>query len=424
VSTRTAAPSTSFTVKAQDSGGTVVNSPVALSLQFDPTYLPSTPDYSKIQATLYVSGSAVGSTNGTGGFTPWTGDTGGSGILSGAVVLNTDTLGNGARVNLVVSAPADVCWPPSGALAQPVTYLKLNLASANPAGCTETSPCLIAAGATSPKAVGTLSLNNVPVAGATVNFTKTDFQTTPGTPPASAVFQPTASAATDGTGAASVYVANNGAASITAGNPLTTTVDASTLAETLCTSPSIVPVSAKPKFLYQGSSTAGTCDAHLQSSWISLVGAKKGVASSACMNVQNPGSGGLACGLKPTGIKLAVYTSAGVLDPTMLVSSINAGAISASADCSATGAITVFKTSCRSSTNLPNNTRWDFGTGGCPLPPNAAGAGQYFVINNITWTTQLSPPTNRRIDVTLYYGCDGFCSGSPGVSETWTVAAP
>ena len=139
-----------------------------LSLQFDTAYLPSPPDYTKVQADLYVGGTLVGSTDNTGAFTAWTGDTGGSGTLVGAVVLSKDTAGTGAKVNLVVSAPADTCWPASGTLAQGVTYLKLDLASQFPTGCTETSPCLISAGADAPAVVGTLTVNSLPVPGATV----------------------------------------------------------------------------------------------------------------------------------------------------------------------------------------------------------------------------------------------------------------
>src|SRR6185436_7477733 len=101
VSSRTATPTTAFTVQAIDSGGPVLSSPVSLSLQFDTAYLPSTPDFSKIQATLYVAGTNVGSTDTNGNFPTWTGDTGGSGTITGTVVLNRDDLGNGAKVNVV-----------------------------------------------------------------------------------------------------------------------------------------------------------------------------------------------------------------------------------------------------------------------------------------------------------------------------------
>jgi type II secretory pathway pseudopilin PulG len=433
VSSRTPAPSAGFTVKAQDSAGAVQNSPISLSLQFDTTVLPSPPDYTKVQATLYVGGTAVGTTSTTGGFTPWTGDTGSTGILSGAVVLNTDTAGKGARVNLVVTAPANTCWPASGALAQGVTYLKLDLASANPSGCTETSPCVVSAGATPPNAVGTLSINSVPIQSATVAFTKSDFQTTPGSPAGSAVFQPGASGTTDVTGAASVFVANNGAASITASNPLTTTVDATASGIGFCSSPSIVPVSAKPKFIYNGNANAGTCDADMQAGWISLVGAKKGVSKSACMHVQNV-NGTMACNLVPTGIKFAIYNNTSgtaTLDATMSIATISGGAVhTTSTDCSGNGdgspavnSVTLFTKACNGNANLANNTQWNFkSTGGCALPAGGTGAGKYFELDNITFAGNINGP--RKIVVTLYYGCDGFCSTSPPVTETWTMNGP
>ena len=429
VSPRTAAPSTNFTVQAVDSGGPVLNSPVQLKLQFDTNYLPVTPDYTKVQATLYVAGSPVGSTDGTGAFTPWTGDTGGSGTISGAVVLTTDTLGNGAKVNLVVSAPADTCWPASGNLAQGVTYLKLNLASSAPSGCTESTPCVIPAGDPAPAVVGTLSVNNVPIQSATVTFTKADFHPSPNTPAANAILQPSPTQTTNTSGQATVYVANNGSTSITPGNPLTTTVDATTLGEGYCTSPSIVPVSLMPKFLYSGTSSAGKCDADMQQSWIFLPNAKN--KGDVCMHVLNPNVG-LACPLRPTGIKFAVYKVDNVtLDPAFVISDITGGGIvsTVASSCSAAG-VGLYHKACNGNLNLANNTEWKFkvassGPTACKLPPNPANAGQYFVLDDIKWTTDIST-SNRKVIVTVYYSCDGLCTTSPVVinNEPWTLNAP
>ncbi len=429
VSSRTAAPSSSFTVKATDSGGPVLNSPVRLSLQFDTAYLASPPDYAKVQADLYVAGTKVGSTNSSGGFSAWTGDTGGTGTLSGAVVLSKDTAGTGAKVNLVVTAPADTCWPASGALAQGVTYLKLDLATQSPTGCTETSPCLIAAGADAPAVVGTLTVNSLPIPGATVNFTKTDFHPAPDSPAASALLLPSATVTTNSSGAGTVYVGNNGSSSITSANPLATTVDASTLAEGYCTSPSIVPVSARPKFVYQGSSPAGKCDADMQQAWLYLpVPSNKG---DVCMLIQNPPSA-RACALRPTGFKFTVYKVDNVtLDPNAKMDDVQGGFISTSpsvSSCVKTGTLGfLFKKACNvGGASLANDTRWDFvdnSSKGCYKPTTVANSGEYFALADIGWNIDVTT-TDRKVVVTVYYACDGLCSTSPGVSESWTLHEP
>jgi len=422
VSSRTTAPTTGFTVQAVDSGGPVANSPVSLSLQFDPAYLPVSPNFSNLQATLYIAGTAVGSTDGTGAFTPWIGDTG-AGTITGSVVLNRDTLGNGAKVNLVVSAPADTCWPASGNLAQGVTYLKLNLASSDPSGCTESSPCLISAGTLAPTVLGTLSVNNTPVPGSTVTFSKTDFHPAPDTPAASSTFSPGATRTTDSSGIATVYVANNGSTSITSANPLATTVDATTLAEGVCTTPSITPVSLRPKFLYLGSSSAGACDADLQQSWMS------GNNADMCVHVLDPNVS-RSCPLRPTGIKVAVYLADGVtLDNTYTVKKIVGGTITTSSTSCTTGSNskTLFQAKCLNPDgNLANNTQFNFqnnSADGCLTPALPANPGEYYAITQIQFSKNL-PPTSKKMVVTLYYGCDGDCSTTPGTSETWTMTTP
>ena len=418
VSSRTSAPSASFTVQATDSGGAVPNSPVSLSLQFDPAYLPASPNFSNLQATLAIGGSTVGTTDSTGAFPAWSGTTGGSGTISGTVVLNRDTVGNGAKVNLIVSASGDTCWPASGNLAKGVTYLKLNLASSNPTGCTETSPCLIAAGAQAPNVIGTLSVNGTPIQNATVNFTKTDLHPSPDSPTAASIFAPSASVTTDSTGAGMVYVTNNGSASITPANPLLTTVDATTLGEGYCTSPSVMAASARPQFLYAGSAPAGKCDADMQQAWVN------GNKQLVCMHVLDPSVSG-ACPLRPTGIKFAVWNAAGsALDSTQVIVKITGGRSTASnTDCTKTAPpdVVLFQTSCNGGANLANNTQWNFGTGGCPMP-SAANPGNYFALDEIQWKNDIGT-SNRRVDVTLYYGCDNLCSTQSGVSETWTLHA-
>ena len=171
----------------------------------------------------------------------------------------------------------------------------------------------------------------------------------------------------------------------------------------------------------------------MQAGWISLVGAKKGVSKSACMHVQNANAT-TSCSLVPTGIKFAVYngtSAAATLDSTMSIVSINGGAVhTTSTDCSGSGdgspavnSVALFATSCNSGANLANNTRWDFRTSGaCNVPAGPTDRGKFFELDNVTFLNNINGP--RKIIVTLYYGCDGFCNGSPTVTKTWTMNGP
>jgi hypothetical protein len=216
-----------------------------------------------------------------------------------------------------------------------------------------------------------------------------------------------------------VYVTNNGSASITPANPLLTTVDATTLGEGYCMSPSVMAASARPQFLYAGSAPAGKCDADMQQTWVYST-----TNNDICMHVLDPNVSG-ACPLRPTGIKFAVWLANGsALDPTFVIDKITGGRSTASnTDCTKTVPpdVLLFQKSCNGNNVLSNNTQWNFGTGGCPMP-SAANPGNYFALDDIHWTANIAA-SNRRVDVTLYYGCDNLCSTSSGVSETWTLHA-
>jgi hypothetical protein len=272
-----------------------------------------------------------------------------------------------------------------------------------------------------------LTVNNTPVAGSTVTFTKSDFHPAPDSPTASSTFTPSATRTTNSSGVASVYVANNGSASITSVNPLATTVDATTLAEGVCTSPSITAFSPKPKFLYLGNSSAGACDADLQQSWVSRPANDK-----VCLHLLAPNVT-RACPLRPTGIKIAIYASDGVtLDNTYLVKNIIGGTVMASStSCAADnnqGSEQIFKDKCLNPDgNLPNNTQFNFMNQGtdCVIPTLPANPGEYWAITQIQFSKALpATSASRKMAITVYYGCDNDCSTTPATSETWNLQTP
>jgi hypothetical protein len=274
--------------------------------------------------------------------------------------------------------------------------------------------------------LGTLSVNNTPVPGSTVTFTKSDFHPAPDIPAASSTFSPGATRTTDSSGIATVYVANNGSVSITSANPLVTTVDATTLAEGVCTTPSITPVSLRPKFLYLGSSSAGACDADLQQSWVS-----KPSNDTVCLHLLDPNAT-RSCPLRPTGIKVAVYNTDNVtLDTGYSVKKIVGGTITTSStDCGGGGNDEqIFVNKCLNpDAPLANGTQFDFqnnAADGCKTPVLPANPGEYWEIKQIQFSKNLpATSSSRKMAITLYYGCDNDCSTTPITSETWTLQTP
>ena len=135
--------------------------------------------------------------------------------------------------------------------------------------------------------------------------------------------------------------------------------------------------------------------------------------------------------MKPSGIKVAIYTAAGALDSTYTIKTITGGNITTTGtDCTVPGggaSVSLFTNKCvLPNGNLANNTQYNFKSdpsNNCNLPPSVATPGQYFSLNKITFNKNL-PATPVRMDVTLYYACDGLCSTSPAVTETWVLKTP
>ena len=166
----------------------------------------------------------------------------------------------------------------------------------------------------------------------------------------------------------------------------------------------------------------------MQAGWVTNPGGKK----DGCLHVQNANAT-TSCNLVPTGIKFAVYTtSAGTtLDATMTITAMTGGAVHmTSTDCSGTGntaaavnSVALFATSCNGNVALPNNTRWDFRTSGtCKVPAGVLTPGAFFELNKVSFGNNFKG--SRKLVITLYYGCDGFCTGSPPVTETFTMIGP
>ena len=115
----------------------------------------------------------------------------------------------------------------------------------------------------------------------------------------------------------------------------------------------------------------------------------------------------------------------------MTITAMTGGAVhSSSSDCSGTGntspvvnSVALFATSCNGNLVLLNDTRWDFRTAGtCKVPAGSVTAGSFFELNSVTFGNNFRG--SRKLVITLYYSCDGFCTGSPPVTETYTFIGP
>lgn len=416
VGTGLSAPGTAFTLTARDSAGVMKNVPVQLRLEFDPAYVPPDPDYSTLEGELFVESRSAGKTDATGKFTPVDANTGGSGVLGGRLALTRETPGQGTRLNLLTTPLPGACAVAGSTVSTPLTFYKLVVDSETPSvGCTEISPCRILAGSRPPRVAATLSVNSQAIAGATVDFTKTDVHT--GTPPGASTLSPGSTVTTDSSGKAIVQVGNNGAATITSSQPLETTLGASSIGPSSCTAGSIALGSLRMKFEFEGE--AGECETDMQRSWV-----KKIASDKVCTNVKNDNSSA-GCPIRPTGISVTVFRPDGVNpDNIFKLDRIEGGVIDGAASCNTTGKVRLFDRGCNGGRSLPNGQRWDFANvGTCVKPPHAAAPGQYFVLNNLDFTTDVAGK-DRRIDFTVYYECEGSCPAGESFSRTFSLVTP
>ncbi len=411
-------PFSNYTLQVQDSGGVVPNVDLDLSLSLPTDFLPPSPNYSQYEAELFVSGTSRGTTDSSGSFTPYRASTGGSGVLSGKVQLNRDTPGNGLQVKLEARPVATGCATGTGTATGGVTFYKLILDSETPTtGCSEVSACTIPAGSTAPSVAATLTLKGTAVQNAPVTFAKTDVHY--GSPPGHSILIPSTPVSTDASGKARAFVANDGAAGITSGTPLQTTVGATSTGDpSLCSTGSIALASLRSSFNFQG--YAAGCSALVQDSFV-----KKSANDTLCLDVKNDMPTG-GCPLLPTGISVKLYKSDGTADSTIKIETIEGGAIYPTAQsCDTTGKKVLFVKDCNGGSTLNNGQRWNFVnySNKCYIPTATDAAGSFFVFNKIKFSANVTG-LGKKAEVTVYYTCQGSCPSSVAVQKTFTVNVP
>lgn len=421
------APSSAFTVRVKNpAGGYANNYALSLGLAFDPSYLPATPDYTKVTGQLTVGGSPAGVTDSGIGSFAYNTDTGGSGTLGGSLALTKDTNGFGTRLLLTSTVPDLSCsrYGTSGAIGS--RFYKMALVSINPNGsCSEVAPCSIGAGADPrPTAKATLSINQVPAAAGTpVTLIRNDYYK-PGAS-ASSLLSPASGWTTDLNGDAAADVYNNNDPSITAATPLKTQIDATSTGDpAVCTNGNIASTTLKPEFWFEGPSAVG-CDVDLQQAWLK----KNGANDKLCIDIKNTKPIG-GCDVSLIGIQIATYKADNVtLDSTKFkIRKMNGGDnVTSTGTCSAANTKQLFIKDCNGGADLANNARFDFlnFTTKCYLPaapPNPLGPQEYFVFNNVEFSDNVVG-ANRRFVITVYFQCAGLCSGATQ-SKTFDLRTP
>jgi hypothetical protein len=407
---------TTWAVSVQDGSGTVTNVPIRLDVELDPTSLPDPPNFSDYEAELFVGTDSHGTTDSAGDFVPVEESTGGSGTLTGSLRLNRDNPGAGLRVLFNVSPIGTSCAAAGSPVSKAVSFYSFELDSYTPGtGCNEISPCTIPAGTAAPTVKARLTLNEQPLVGATVTFSKTDLHLA--NPSGTSILSP-ASTTTDANGEAKTTVGNDATSTITPANPLQTTIDASSTGGASCASGDLQYDGIRPQFRMEG--YTGECAIDMQQAWL----VKNGGADKLRTEIKNTNSSG-GCPVKPVGISVTVYKTDGVTpDPNYKLDKIQGGGICATPGCSSSTALKLFDKACNANTSLPNGLRWDFKTVGttCVPPPTYPDPGQSFVILLMDFTANLVG-TGRKVDITIHYQCTGVC---PGVSfsRTFRLTSP
>ncbi len=411
------APGATYSVSIQDPSGNVTSLPVTLDLSYVTSSLPLAASYSDYEAELFVGTMSRGVTDAAGAFAQTVESTGATGVITGSVRLNKDLKADGLRLQLEATPSGAACAAAPAPIAKVVSFFDLALDSERPSpGCNEAAPCTIPSGSALPTVAARLSLNSSAVAGATVNFTKTDvhLEGTPG----SSTLNP-AVATSDGEGVARTTVGNSGSSTITPSSPLQTTIDASSTGGSGCVAGNIEFDGLRPQFRMEG--YTGECLADMQQAWL----VKNGGTTKLCTDVRNVNSSG-GCALKPTGMSVIVYKPDGMTpDPNYKIDTIEGGFVATTPSCSsAAPKVTLFAKACNGNAPLLNGQRWDFRTVGttCKLPTSDPAPGQYFVFNLITFTSVVAG-TGRKVEFTMHYQCTGICP-SAAFAKTFHLIAP
>ncbi len=422
VSSNVPKPQASFTVGVTSGDGPVGGQAVNLSLDFDPAYLPATPDFLGLVGGIEVGGISLGTTDSNGVLAAVGATTQTNGQIAGTAGLVSDTPGNGARLRLKSTIPTSGCATVAGELTKAVTFFDLALDSLTPySGCTTYSPCTISTGMQMPSVRGTLTLNDQPVAGSALTFTTKDTQV-PGFDPdkGASVVSPAGPVTTNVSGQGQVKITNNGAAAITAFTPLVTQVSVTSTGDpSLCTSATIQK--SGPDLEFEFEIPANLCDAKMTQSLISKVSDKI-----ICDHSQNGNDLG-GCDQILKGIRVTVYKVDGVTpDPaaTVKVKKIEGGAVTTSASCSATGKVTLFEDKCLVPNRVLNNgEQWLFKTfSSCKLPPAVVGPESYFTFSRIEFNGNY--PKGRNMDIELTFACSNTCDPATVKTKVFKLKLP
>lgn len=152
---------------------------------------------------------------------------------------------------------------------------------------------------------------------------------------------------------------------------------------------------------------------------------KKSGAGKMCLSVKNIGEAG-GCPQNITGVRFKLYAANEIdVDNSFTVESVKGAGIANAHECGGKGdgSVTLFQGKCNSNNDLGMEDRWDFIDAGkdCKLPPSDVQPGEHFVFKEIKWPA--APPFRRKLDMTVFFECNGTCSGSES-SKTFKLIVP
>lgn len=428
LSTRTTDGELPFTIEVVSGSGPVVGEKVWLGLELDPSYLEYPPDYSAVIGELTVGGVTAGTTGSTGALAPTEYETDSTGKVAGSFGLTSETTGEGARLELAVQIPQAACSGSAATFSRKVDYFKLELEPIEPASaCSEYAPCIISAGDDVPIVGASLSIGGNPIANAPLDFSLSDtlaggapIVIPPGVSVPQSMLIPPSGIETDSSGLGTAMVSNNGSPVITPTSSLETVVDVTSPGPAgMCSAGDIV--SSTDEVWLDFHTPMTVCDTNSQQAYV-----VKKANDKLCLHVLNANDANPGCPQTIKGFQIKTYLADGTVDPNAsgVIKEVKGGAVSATASCSNSDAVQIFKDTCKSpKAKLANGEDWMFTDfSDCSLPKKQTKSGEFFTLHEIRFNADFL--SGKDFDFTVYYECTDACQGIGTTSKTFNLKLP
>jgi type II secretory pathway pseudopilin PulG len=421
VSPRTPTPSTTYSLLVESPDGPVSNHDIKLQLMFDPSYLPTPPDFNAMFGELFVEGTSEGTTGSTGKMETITVTTDSNGLVSGQVDFFAPA-GVSSRLNLDTVLIPPGCTTSASRQTESIDYFLLEHDSTLPyGGCTGLLPCTITAAMAAPRVEASLSFNGVPVPNAPLTFTSTDVELPSGTgDPAASVLIPADGIVTDASGIGEVIVSNNASPRITPLTPLKTQIDVSSAGDPLMCSSGVIETSSESS-QFDFEAPANVCLVDMEQLYVVADNDDK-----FCVHFRNDNEAD-GCPMRIKGMQVEIFDAYGLnLDPGdgAKIKFMEGGGVSAIPDCDTDNKVTLFKDDCKSpKAILANGEVWmfqDFDS--CSAPSLDLDPKEFFHIPKIQFDDDY--PVGVPMDITVFFECYGDCNTGTVDQKTFRLRTP